>query len=119
MRSHSSGLPQRIQTSLKSNDYVNVFTGQHTSTERISLTKECGWKDGDRGGLAEWEQTHGKEKSEVCLDINRPSHGKSFAATGEVQMDSWAGYPSASRFRGSASKMTCLHSLKNSAPKDL
>jgi len=21
--------------------------------ERISLTKECGWKDGDRGGLAE------------------------------------------------------------------
>jgi hypothetical protein len=25
------------------------------STERISLTKECGWKDGDRGGLVEWE----------------------------------------------------------------
>ena len=22
------------------------------STERISLTKECGWKDGDRGGLS-------------------------------------------------------------------
>jgi hypothetical protein len=23
------------------------------STEQRSLTKECGWKDGDRGGLAE------------------------------------------------------------------
>jgi hypothetical protein len=38
--------------------------------------KECGWKDGDRGGLAEWEQTHGKKKAKVCLDINRPSHGR-------------------------------------------
>jgi hypothetical protein len=47
------------------------------STERISLlTKECEWKDGDRGGLAEWEQTHGKKKANVCLDINRPSHGR-------------------------------------------
>jgi hypothetical protein len=25
-------------------------------TERISLTKECGWKDGDRGGLAEQQE---------------------------------------------------------------
>jgi hypothetical protein len=24
--------------------------------------KECEWKDGDRGGLADWEQTHGKKK---------------------------------------------------------
>ena len=24
-----------------------------TGTERISLTKECGWKDGDRGGPAQ------------------------------------------------------------------
>jgi hypothetical protein len=37
------------------------------STERISLTKECGWKDGDRGGLAEWEQTHGKKKAKFAL----------------------------------------------------
>jgi len=37
-------------------------------TERISLTKECGWKDGDSGGLAEWEQTHGKKKVHVCLE---------------------------------------------------
>ena len=49
-------------------------------TERISFTKECGWKDGDRGGLAEWEQTHGKKKEKVCLDINRPSHGRSYVA---------------------------------------
>jgi hypothetical protein len=27
-----------------------------TCTERQSLNKECGWKGGDRGGLAEWEQ---------------------------------------------------------------
>jgi hypothetical protein len=37
-------------------------------TERLSLTKECGWKDGDRGGLAEWKQIHGKKKEKVCLD---------------------------------------------------
>jgi hypothetical protein len=37
------------------------------STERISLSKECGWKDGDRGGLAEWEQTHGKKKAKCVL----------------------------------------------------
>jgi len=41
--------------------------------------KECGWKDGDRGGLAEWEQSHGKKKAKVCLDINRPSHGRTYA----------------------------------------
>src|SRR5260221_11105661 len=40
MRSHSSGLPQRIQSSLKSNDYVNVFTGQHTSYTNV------GWAPG-------------------------------------------------------------------------
>jgi uncharacterized protein YxjI len=44
------------------------------STERISLTKECGWKDGDRG-LTERERTHGKKSAIVCLDTNRPSHG--------------------------------------------
>ena len=47
-------------------------------TERKSLTKECGWKDGDRGGLAQWQQTHGKKKVKVCLDINRPSHGRTW-----------------------------------------
>ena len=32
-------------------------------TERKSLTKECGWKDGDRGGLAEWETDSQKGKA--------------------------------------------------------
>jgi len=32
------------------------------STERISLTKECGWKDGDRGGLVEAETESQKNK---------------------------------------------------------
>jgi hypothetical protein len=27
-----------------------------------SLNKECGWNGGDRGGLAQWEQTYGKKK---------------------------------------------------------
>jgi len=26
--------------------------------------KECGWKDGDRGGLAEWKLTSKKEESQ-------------------------------------------------------
>jgi hypothetical protein len=29
-------------------------------------------------GLAESEQTHGKKKEKVCLDINRPSHGRTY-----------------------------------------
>jgi hypothetical protein len=28
--------------------------------------------------LAEWELIHGKKKMKVCLDINRPSHGRSW-----------------------------------------
>ena len=38
--------------------------------------EECGWKDGDRGGLAEQELILRKKKVKVCLDINRPSHGR-------------------------------------------
>jgi hypothetical protein len=38
--------------------------------------EECGWKDGDRGGLAGWELILRKKKVKVCLDINRPSHGR-------------------------------------------
>jgi hypothetical protein len=33
-----------------------------TCTGRQSLNKECGWKGGDRGGLAEWEQ-YAKEET--------------------------------------------------------
>jgi hypothetical protein len=43
--------------------------GQHllnrvhpTCTERQSLNKECGWKGGDSGGLAQWEQLGEREK---------------------------------------------------------
>jgi hypothetical protein len=41
--------------------------------------KECGWKDGDRGGLAEERKRllQGKEKDKIVLDTNRPSHGRS------------------------------------------
>src|ERR1700747_1797065 len=35
-----------------------------TCTERPSLTKECGWKGGDRGGLAQWEKETIKKKKE-------------------------------------------------------
>jgi hypothetical protein len=31
-------------------------------------------------GQAEWEQAHGKEKVKVCLDLDRPSHGRSLAS---------------------------------------
>jgi hypothetical protein len=31
-----------------------------------------------------WEQTHGKKKAKVCLDINRPSHGRTYAVTSEL-----------------------------------
>src|SRR5580704_10125447 len=47
--------------------------------------KECGWKDGDRGGLAEWELTLRKKKVKVRLDINRPSHGRTEKTIGVVK----------------------------------
>src|SRR5882672_4148576 len=31
-------------------------------TERKSLNQECGWKDGDRGGLARMQGIHGRER---------------------------------------------------------
>ena len=63
-------LPAQLVDATPSNQYqVAAPTETRTppSTERISLTKECGWKDGDRGGLAEWEQTHGKKKAKWVL----------------------------------------------------
>ena len=33
-------------------------------------------------GLAKWKQTHGKKKLKVCLDINRPSHGRTYPVEG-------------------------------------
>jgi len=37
--------------------------------------------------LAEWEQTHGKKnkKVKVCLDINRPSHGRTWPNLGAIR----------------------------------
>src|SRR5258708_8612553 len=35
-----------------------------TCTERPSLTKECGWKGGDRGGLAQWESFGKRDNKE-------------------------------------------------------
>src|ERR1700692_3499493 len=44
-------------------------------------TKECGWKDGDRGGPAQTEKTPDKKK-ENRLDTNRPSHGRTCGQSG-------------------------------------
>src|SRR5258708_37449742 len=41
-RSRLSGPQRRIQSSLKSNDYVNVFTGQHTRSHLINA--RTSWK---------------------------------------------------------------------------
>src|SRR5690348_4374545 len=36
---------------------------EHPScTERQSLTQECGWKDGDRGGFSEGQELTGKKR---------------------------------------------------------
>jgi hypothetical protein len=37
MRSRSYGPPRQIRSSLKSSDFVNVFTGQHTSTHAQTI----------------------------------------------------------------------------------
>jgi len=46
--------------------------------------QECGWKGGDRGGLAQWEQFGKRRNKEEerknernRLDTDRPSHGRS------------------------------------------
>jgi hypothetical protein len=36
-------------------------------TERPSLNKECGWKGGDRGGLAEGQELTGRKKNKTSL----------------------------------------------------
>src|ERR1700674_734244 len=40
-----------------------------TGTERQSLTKECGWKDGDRGGLAQTQKISWEEKRKTDLTL--------------------------------------------------
>ena len=54
------------------------FCAHLTGTERKSLNYECGWKGGDRGGLAgrgkKWKKRWREKKT---LDTDRPSHGRS------------------------------------------
>jgi hypothetical protein len=40
------------------------------------LTRECGWKGGDRGGLAEWGKMKKPKRESKPLDRDRPSHGR-------------------------------------------
>jgi hypothetical protein len=61
-------------------DQVAALTENTHQAPSEYRSPECGWKDGDRGGLAEWEQTHRNKKLNVCLDINRPSYGRTYAA---------------------------------------
>src|SRR5207244_13165425 len=60
-----------------------------TCTERPSLNKECGWKGGDRSGLAQWQELTGRKrrtktslqerkKRKNILDTHRPSHGRHY-----------------------------------------
>jgi hypothetical protein len=53
-----------------------------TCTERQSLNKECGWKGGDRGGLAEWGQfgKRRRKKKKNRLDTHRPTHGRTWSS---------------------------------------
>ena len=60
-----------------------------TCTERPSLNKECGWKGGDRSGLAQGQELTGRkrrtktslqERKKNILDTHRPSHGRSYPA---------------------------------------
>jgi hypothetical protein len=50
-----------------------------TGTEQTLLHYECGWKGGDRGGLAErGEMKKVVERKETTLDMGRPSPSKIF-----------------------------------------
>ncbi len=56
-------LPTKItDVTLTSVDRTIVIDAKYYRTERPSLKKECGWKGGDRGGLARWEQ-YGKRRN--------------------------------------------------------
>src|SRR5665213_3172944 len=53
-----------------------------------SLTKECGWKDGDRGGPAQTKKTSDKKrirKRKNRLDTYRPSHGRTWEIGTRIQ----------------------------------
>src|SRR6516165_1921712 len=46
-----------------------------TCTEQKLLNYECGWKGGDRGGLAAREKCKKLWKEQKTIDRDRPSHG--------------------------------------------
>jgi len=51
-------------------------------TERISLTKECGWKDGDRGGLAQGQELTGRKRRTKTSLQERKKEKTSLTLTG-------------------------------------
>src|ERR1700730_13117881 len=83
-------------SSLRKREQRSIIRSQHllnrvhpTCTERQSLNKECGWKGGDRSGLAQGQelterkrrtktslQEEKEKKQKNTLDSYRPSHGR-------------------------------------------
>jgi hypothetical protein len=51
-----------------------VYALRYRSKWLAKITKECGWKDGDRGGPAQTKKTSDKKKKNR-LDTYRPSYG--------------------------------------------
>jgi hypothetical protein len=49
-------LTESVGTEVDSQVAAPLKREHPTCTERQSLTKECGWKDGDRGGLAQTQK---------------------------------------------------------------
>jgi hypothetical protein len=79
----SSGECVQVPTQLPQWESGSIHRLQHLSELRAaqlapsekSLTKECGWKDGDRGGPAQRRKKAPGREKQNHLDSNRPSHG--------------------------------------------
>jgi len=49
--------------------WQHLLNQEHpTGTERKSLTQECGWKGGDRGGLAERKKRRSRQQKKLLLE---------------------------------------------------
>ena len=59
-----------------------------TGTEQKLLNYECGWKGGDRGGLAVRKEMGEITETAKTLDSDRPSHGRRHAPFGAVPRQS-------------------------------
>jgi len=44
-----------------------LYRGRPTGSERQTLSKDCGWKDGDRGGSVNEVRIHRERKSKTVL----------------------------------------------------